>query len=752
MAETSASETTSPATPPRGRVRRYLAAAEAALRTEREKAPILPRVSLPIVLAVAAAVILIVNVAMLIIGGQVIGIGPDEPVHVDRFRQLLTTGWYIPSFLLENGESTLGDTYVYAPAAMLVAHLTAVASGAEEFTSIATTQAAYLARHFAIGMFAVAGLAAVAATARLLFRSWLWALLAAAVLSAIPMWTGHGMFNIKDVPVAAGFTVFTLGLVLLGRPGGLIGWLRPGLAVAAMAGGIFFAVGTRPGMWPALTLSALVTLGGGALFNARRIDRRPALRAMSARAALIAAAGLVAYLALLLLYPNAFARPLTVAIYSIGESAGYGYAQKAPWNYLPDWFSHQIPLILLVLAVIGVVVLIVGLIRALLPSGRGKLQWGMEESSIPVLAQALVMPLAAMVIQPTIYGAMRQFLFVIPAWALISTAGVWWLARVSDGMRRGRMAARISLVVVVIAGLVMPTIDQYRLFPFNYTYYNEITTLGPVNGRWATDYWRLSERELADRLNIGATGLCPNGYAKGPFDWRPGPILLGYPECRTNDNFTVFDDSRPTAAEPAPQLTSTQYWLVLENNSGYHIPQNCELYDEVTRPLRQQDLMMSYAAICELAFPQLPATGQARADQLNETAFLHGWSLPPSGAGAWSLGQLARLGITLPGRLEGKDLRLRLVGERLVPDGEQRRVEVFVNGVDVGGADFPQDVDEPGVDVLVPEDVAGKMGEGRMEISLRTPRPVTPTASVLGRGAVPVGFLLRSIAVEDEGR
>ena len=746
---TSAVDRSGPAS--HSRLRRFGVVTRRAVRLDRDAAPKVPRVPLPIPLTVAAAVILTVGVVMLIAGGQATGISPDEPVHVNRFQQLLETGWYIPSFLLQNGESTLGDTYVYGPAAMLVAHLTAVVAGVEDLTSIATTSQGYLVRHFAIGLFALAGLAAVAVIARLVLRSWRWGLLAAAVLSAIPMWTGHGMFNIKDTPVAAGFTVFTLGLVVLGRPSALTGRLRPALAVTTMAGGIFFAVGTRPGIWPALTASAVVTIAAAALFTAQRTGWRTALIAASVRAALMAASGLAAYLLLLAMYPNAFSRPLTVAIYSIGESAGYGYARKAPWNYLPYWFSHQIPLIILILAGIGLLTLIVGLVRTLLRSTRGTDRWGMQESSVPILAQALVMPLAAMIIQPTIYGAMRQFLFVIPAWALIATTGVWWLTRVTADLTRGRMAARLGIVVVVIAGLVMPTIDQWRLFPYNYTYYNEVATLQPINGEWATDYWRTSERELADRLNIGATGLCPNGYAKGPFDWRPGPVLLGVPECRTNENFTVFDASRPTASQPAPQLSPTQYWLILENNSGYHLPENCSLFDEVTRPLRQQDLMMSYAAICELAFPQLPVTGRVAADQLNEAAFLYGWSLPAKRTGAWSLGSNARLGITLPERLQGQDVRLTLKGDRLVPEGQERRVEVFVNGIDVGGTTFPQESDDSGVAVTVPADVAGQMGEGRLEIAIRTPRPVTPVTTALAGAAAPLGFLLESIAVESEG-
>ena len=61
---------------------------------------------------------------------------------------------------------------------------------------------------------AAGGLAAVVATGRMLMRTWSWGLVAGAVLVAIPVWTGHAMFNVKDVPVAIGYAVFTCGLVL----------------------------------------------------------------------------------------------------------------------------------------------------------------------------------------------------------------------------------------------------------------------------------------------------------------------------------------------------------------------------------------------------------------------------------------------------------------------------------------------------------------------------------------------------------
>ena len=42
---------------------------------------------------------------------------------------------------------------------------------------------------------------------RLLLRTWSWGLVCGAALVAVPMWTGHAMVNIKDIPVATGYTL-----------------------------------------------------------------------------------------------------------------------------------------------------------------------------------------------------------------------------------------------------------------------------------------------------------------------------------------------------------------------------------------------------------------------------------------------------------------------------------------------------------------------------------------------------------------
>ncbi len=165
-----------------------------------------PRV--PTALLVVAGVVLAVNVVVLFLGAWSIGVTTDEPIHVDRLQHWFDLGWYVPETQMDGVEPDQGlsGIYVYGPVAALVAHLVSVLGGTESWGSVSAAPEAYATRHLAVALFSILGLAAVAATTRLLLRSWRWALIAAAVLSAIPTWTGHGMFNIKDTPVAAGYT------------------------------------------------------------------------------------------------------------------------------------------------------------------------------------------------------------------------------------------------------------------------------------------------------------------------------------------------------------------------------------------------------------------------------------------------------------------------------------------------------------------------------------------------------------------
>jgi hypothetical protein len=157
------------------------------------------------------------------------------------------------------------------------------------------------------------------------------------------MWTGHSMFNIKDIPVAAGYTLLTRAWSELpsGRRGHLgVGW--------RLALGIVIAVGTRPGM-VACALSAGLLVVGFAVFRIPRSRWLPALLT-------VIAAVLVGFLGLLLLYPKAFSSPLTAAVEAMSASAdfpagagivlstaGIEHSVPPPWFYAPTGWVARFP-------------------------------------------------------------------------------------------------------------------------------------------------------------------------------------------------------------------------------------------------------------------------------------------------------------------------------------------------------------------------------------------------------------------------
>jgi hypothetical protein len=200
--------------------------------------------TLPRSLTWLCALVVLVGVAMDVLGALRTGISWDEPYHLMRLENFLHHGWFALDWAVPREGSTAVDanTVVYGPVTMLLLHGLAVLTGVEEWGAVSSTSTAYDVRHLGVLLIGLVGTAAAAATTRTLLGSWRWGLFTAAALTALPMWTGHLMFNIKDVPVASGYTLMTLALVSMVAP--TRG--RRGSRVWGLAAGIVLMVGTRP--------------------------------------------------------------------------------------------------------------------------------------------------------------------------------------------------------------------------------------------------------------------------------------------------------------------------------------------------------------------------------------------------------------------------------------------------------------------------------------------------------------------------
>jgi hypothetical protein len=543
-----------------------------------------------------AALVLLTNVVVLFLGTAAVGASWDEPIHVDRLRGYQATGWYLPERQLDGAEPAEGarGVGVYAPVAALLAHGTSVLLGSEDVGEVSATAEAYADRHVAVALLGVVGLVAVALAVRIIVGSWRWGMLAAAVLSALPAWTGHAMFNIKDVPVATGYTLVTCGALALASSRVVSSRRRQVVAAVTLAAGTTLSMGTRPGMAVAVGATVVVALALGAWDDVRAGVRRGSLPRV-----VVAAVGLgAAYAVLLAVYPALFSRPdlLAGAVVDSGEypweglilTAGELVAMPPPPSYLPLWFLAQTPLVVLAFAVLGLAAPVWLLGRRAARADAAERGLGIGLGLVAV--QALLLPLAAVVTSAVLYDATRQVLFVQPALAAAATGAVWLVARrLGDRPRWSTV-----LFVVVVAGIVVPTVTQARLFPYNYTWFNAAAATRPIDGNWMTEYWRVSSRELVENTPEGGVASC-----------RPWEAARPLAPCELVPQFTPYWADRGVTTT-APPLAPDEYYLVQVNRFGTTVPEGCTAVHEVTRPLFGQDVLMSAVSRCTI--PLQPST------------------------------------------------------------------------------------------------------------------------------------------------
>lgn len=574
-------------------------------------------------LLLAAAAVLACATVLVFAGGWRIGVSWDETYHVLRMRTYLdSSGWYVLEQDLHGDApgSWAGTVHVYAPVTMLLLHGLGLLTGVDGAGEVSASATAYAVRHLGVGVLSLPALAGVAALARLALRTWSWGLVAAAALAAMPAWTGHAMFNLKDVPVASGYTLATLGFAVVATTGRRA---RMAAGAATAAAGVVLAAGTRPGIWPGLALAALAALLLG------RGDR--VTRSVAVAAAVTAGVGVIA-----LVYPAPFGSPLEALTGSVSESSRFGGSSGSRW-YIPAFLVTEVPTLLLLLGGLGAV-LAVRRLRA----DPARVVLAM------VLLQAFALPLLAIARGSNLYNGLRQLLFAYPALAVLATVGI------------AAVAARPRGWPLTALALVVPLVIQVQLFPYSYAYSSlPAAVIAPAVGeRWPTydlptDYWRTSVRELAPSIPRGGFVVCQPHTEDGAFLRVSND---GRENCATYlvGPLAAYDDERRGSWEAAP----TEF---LATVSGVdRIGDNCTRFADVTRWLWWHRVTMSYAARCELVLEGYPAGGLDLDHGGNGgDVMLDGWAVHHDDPGIGLELDRAGLGFVLPDWARGHDLVLR---------------------------------------------------------------------------------------------
>jgi Dolichyl-phosphate-mannose-protein mannosyltransferase len=358
----------------------------------------------------------------------------------------------------------------------------------------------YDLRHILCALIGIGGIAATAATARLIAGPRA-GLIAAMSLTLCGAWYGSMFNHTKDIPFAAAMMGATLLLIRIARrlPKPHAGELALfGLFAGAALG--MRVIGLLLVVYVALAIILYLPRPARDFPDQSRGRMRLRFAVQSCVRMLPALA--LAYLIMILAWPWAALAPLNpirgllafsefnYSIRTVLDGHTYGMAD-VPRLYVPIYILVRVPLLMLFGAALA---MISAQLRA-----RASRSGREQHREITLLSLMVVFPLACQVIwHGPAFTGLRHFLFLIPILAVL--AGIGLDKALGELEARGRMVASGGLAIVS-ACFLWDAVTLARLHPYEYLSYNSL--VGGLRGasrRYDLDYWFASMPEAINQL------------------------------------------------------------------------------------------------------------------------------------------------------------------------------------------------------------------------------------------------------------
>jgi len=335
------------------------------------------------------------------------------------------------------------------------------------------------------------------------------------LMISLPALAGHSWMNIKDIPFALAYSLFTLTLTQR--------LLQPHSATRRITHLVMgaLAVGCRPTFAPV----ALLSLGG--LHASQALNDPKGWTALSLwktiRTILVEGLLLMAFSVLLL--PVSWSNPVLYFIKTIRfhahhpwggcmlifgscRSVGPGYSTV---DYLRDWLSVQLPVMHLLLA--GLTALTLGTL-GILAIATGLKSWYLGRANSNeiwasswlgqhrfVIAQLMLVPVLAIISNANTYDGLRHWLFSLSALCILANGCTDQLSyRFRLEHRTWGKPIENGLLGALIIGCIFIGVDSATLAPYSYAYINELHRHHLDHRSIDLDYWGLSSKATSEEI------------------------------------------------------------------------------------------------------------------------------------------------------------------------------------------------------------------------------------------------------------
>lgn len=429
------------------------------------------------------------------------GIGWDA--RFDTVAAIETRSIPSGSSLEEAYESVTGNSELYGVLVQQAAEVLHLVVTGSWQTLQPDDPATYAYQGAATLILAVVAVSALALVLGIALRSPLAGAFVWSATLSTPLWLGMSHVDFKDVPVAAGLTLTTAGLVAS------VSVTPPRRATVVGAPlvtvGVATAMMTRAGS--AVLVAALI---GGTLvcvvvlvLVGRRLGRLGNLRVLPM---LIAAGCAVVGSVVAVLVTNPIARIDLVTWLSDATAVAASFpsvlivrtagrelpSEDLPWWYVPSWLGAQLPLLTIAAILAGV-----GIVLAASWSRRRTVEARVVALGVPLAIQAVVLPVAIVVGGAVLYDGIRHLLFLLPALLAIPACALAIDERAASGAGAWRRVALPAAAAVVVG---VSLASSLRWAPYSYAYLNPIAGHRTDPPSWELDYWGVTAREGVTRL------------------------------------------------------------------------------------------------------------------------------------------------------------------------------------------------------------------------------------------------------------